>query len=511
MKIHHKLFLIFFVASLLLVISLVTVVQWSLDKGMVDYVNTRELITLQPMVEELAEQYQYEGSWYFLQDDHRLFKRMLRHHLAGSDFSLPPPPEHRPGFRPKRHDDFRRPEKRKPRPRREHRADQYNAERRPKRPPEIRPDNGKEPNGPPRPKVSYAVLDANKMFIVGDYPQELDYSYQEIMVNERLVGYLAVSKRTRLTQGFELDFVQQQVHYLWYLALAVLAFVLLISFPLARHFLSPIRTLAKGMHKLTQGEYQQSLPLTRKDEFGELNRDFNELAQTLATNEEARKRWLANISHELRTPIAILRGELEAILDGVRKLDKTNIESAHQEVRHLQRLVEDLHQLTSADIGGMSYRKKEIDITQLLHEQSNKFSHYLAGIEGHFDTQLPDQELTIFADKVRIAQLLENIVTNSVKYAGHGCRVKMTLAHMPSTKSVILTIEDNGPGVEDKHYQHLFEHLYRADDSRSRETGGTGLGLSICAHIVEAHQGSIEAKPSTLGGLAVIISLPLIV
>ncbi|WDE14444.1 HAMP domain-containing protein [Thalassomonas haliotis] len=381
------------------------------------------------------------------------------------------------------------------------------------RPPEpqgFRPSAQDKKLPPARPeyRVSYALLDRDKRYVVGDYPQNREYVYTEIPLAGETVGFLAVSKRNELTRGYELDFLEQQQDYLWLIALLVMLLVILVTLPLARHLVLPIRQLTSGMHKLTQGDYRQSLDLKRRDEFGLLSRDFNELATTLEHNESARKRWLANISHELRTPVAILRGELEAMIDGIRALNQEGIESANQEVMHLQRLIEDLHQLTSADIGGMTYRKQKLDLARLLANEQLKYQGYLADVGLAFKLILPEQAVWIHADQTRFSQLLDNLVNNCIKYASSGSQVRITLVQ--KQKTAFLSIEDDGPGVDEKHLAHLFEHLYRTDDSRNSQTGGTGLGLSICSHIVAGHQGEICANHSTLGGLNVTISLPII-
>ncbi|WP_044835839.1 ATP-binding protein [Thalassomonas actiniarum] len=558
MRIHNKLFLTLFIFSLVLVTTLVTLVQWSIGKGMVDYVNTREIETLQPLVIELSQIYRSQGSWQSMADQHVRLQQMLSTHLAGSDFAPPGSRKSRSsraenrirndtltGSRPdiNQAPSFRRPPQAQageprdrfmPPPRRDGRpprpGEQRPGENRPMprrgefppppqgdnfrpRPPEQQgfrpsPQSNRLPPGPPEYRVSYAVLDRDKKYVVGDYPQNREYVYTEIPLAGETVGYLAVSKRNELTRGYELDFLEQQQDYLWFIALLVMLLVILVTLPLARHLVLPIRQLTSGMHKLTQGDYRQSLDLKRRDEFGLLSRDFNELATTLEQNESARKRWLANISHELRTPVAILRGELEAMIDGIRALSPEGIASANQEVMHLQRLIEDLHQLTSADIGGMTYRKQKLDLSELLANEQVKYQGYLADVGLAFKLVVPVQAVWIHADQTRFCQLLDNLVNNCIKYASSGTQVRITLEQ--KQKTAWLFIEDDGPGVDDKHLAHLFEHLYRTDDSRNSQTGGTGLGLSICSHIVAAHQGEICANHSTLGGLNVTISLPII-
>jgi len=542
MKIHNKLFLALFSFSLLLVSTLVFLVQLSIDKGMVEYVNTREITLLQPLALELSSMYQFEGNWQFIENRHRKFKQLLENTLAGSEFSLPP----KNNFRePKRENRPPPPRNNRPRANRfqnqlqdkNRRLDGANndgAKRRdsarrndppPRRngpPPkkndaqpkrnEPPPKRREPPPNPPEHKVSYALLDVNKQLIVGDYPQNRQFSFTEIINSQnvdQIYGYLAISKRDGLTKGYEFDFIEQQKYYLWLMAIVVMLLVVVVTFPIARHLVRPIRQLTQGMHKLTQGDYQQKITSTRKDELGTLSRDYNELALTLEQNETLRKRWLANISHELRTPIAILRGELEAMLDKVRPISAKGIESANQEVIHLQRLVDDLHELTSADIGGLKYRKEKFDLCVLLAEEQKKYLSYLIQVDLSLKMQLPSQSALVFADETRICQLIENLLNNAVKYAGAGCEVWLKLFIDESNQQVKLIIEDNGVGVSSEHLSHLFEHLYRVDDSRNRETGGTGLGLSICAQIVKGHQGNICAEKSKMGGLAIIITLPL--
>lgn len=490
MKIHNKLFLTLLIFGITLVIALVSFMQWSIDKGMVNYVNKREISALNPVVKQLAQSYQQQGSWYFIRFDDRQFQRLIRQALVDSEFNLPRPEHRPPPIRPKRRDGPR--------------FDKRHAEN--------KKDRRKPPLGG-MPKAiggRYAVLDTNRQLVVGRYDSQQDYSVTDIEVNNVVVGYFVIAKRHRLTSGYELDFIEQQRSYLWLISIAIMLFVVLVSMPLARHLLSPIKALAKGMHQLTQGQYDSQLSINRKDEFAQLTRDFNELAKTLLANESARKRWLANISHELRTPLAILKAELEAVIDGVRALSIEHVNSTHQEVLHLERLIADLHALTSADIGGMSYRKTTVNLTEFINEKAKQYQSYLH--EGGFNLQLCNDsvDIFIFADQTRLAQLLENLFSNALKYAHKGDLVKLTLKQDKEEQCALILFEDNGEGVASEHLAHLFEHLYRVDDSRSRASGGSGLGLSICAHIVNGHQGNISAKNSSLGGLAIMIELPLL-
>ena len=491
MNIQNKLFLVVFSFSFFLVTSIIVLVQWSIDKGMVEYVHTKETNALNPLVLQLESMYVTDNSWDKIQGKHQKFGRLLSLYLEDTQFGFTGGPPH---------------VDRPPRMNRREESPEFNGLNQNKKPPS---DGRRRRDGPPSMRhVSYALIDENKKYIVGDYPENKEYTFSPVHYQEKVVGYLVVSKREELTEGYEFEFISQQYNTLLWGALGLMFLVVIITIPLAMHLVAPIKQLAKGVHSLTQGQYKQKVTLKRKDEIGMLSRDFNELANTLAANESARKRWLANISHELRTPVAILRGELEAMIDGVRELSIENVDSAHQEVNHLASLIDDLHMLTSADIGGMSYRKEELNLSDFLLVEFEKYVIYLAESTLSFSVGVVEKNINVMADPTRLCQLMDNLINNCVKYAKQGSTVQWSI--IESAGFVDIIIEDDGEGVDDIHLEHLFEHLYRVEGSRNRETGGTGLGLSICAQIVKAHQGEIKASNSSLGGLAITITLPTI-
>ncbi len=496
MNIKNKLFIVIISFSFILITTTILVVQWSIDKGMIEYVNTREINALQPVISSLEKHYQNQKSWDLLSGNHQRFIRLLSDSLTHGEFAIEQPqPPRRDQRRPRPDRPFRGGTLDNKPPR----SNGFQPRPRNNEPP---PEQTRKPNLP-----SYALLNIEKNYIVGDYPKTKEYSFSEIKVNSVIVGYLAISKRNELTEHYDLDFISQQQITLWWVALLIMLLVIIVTLPLARHLVEPIKQLVQGMHKLTQGNYRQKILLTRKDELGDLSRDFNELAMTLEANETARKRWLANISHELRTPVAILQGELEAMIDGVRGLSIENVESAHQEMKHLEKLIDDLHMLTSADIGGMKYRKLPLNITEFLIGECKKHKGYLLESKLNLCVNIEPNKTMVLADSTRLSQLLDNLINNCIKYAATGTKVNVSLTVF-SESIVQIVIEDDGVGVEDIHLKYLFEYLYRIEDSRNRDTGGTGLGLSICAEIVKGHEGTITATKSTLGGLAINIELP---
>jgi two-component system sensor histidine kinase BaeS len=489
MRIQHKFIGILFIISTLLVVAQVLFMQWSIGKGMIDYVNQRELAALVPVTAPLADIYQQQGSWQGIRKNHRQFMELLHQQLASSALRAPP---------------GQSPNNRKHRPPPIDVAQPLVANS---------SDHGNPPrprHGPP-PMTEYALLDSDKVLVAGVYFPNRPYSYLSIMLEQQLIGYLAVSKRGHLTQGYELNFIEQQQQYILFIALGLLLIALLVAMPLARHFVRPIKQLALAMSQLSAGQYQQRITLKRTDEFSHLSRDFNELATTLEQNEQARKRWLADVSHELRTPVAVLKGEMEAMLDGVRSLNMSRIYSAHQEIIQLEKLLDDLHELIRSDLGTMHYRKVALDLLALLREEARHHESLLAdqGLSVFFVGPL--DKCMVFADDKRLRQLLANLFSNTAKYAkdGDSLIISLSVVSKDDLQRIEVTFEDNGLGVPEQDLDHLFEHLFRVEDSRNRDTGGSGLGLSICKKIVEAHHGSIRAFKGKSGGLGIVFSLPL--
>jgi two-component system sensor histidine kinase BaeS len=290
------------------------------------------------------------------------------------------------------------------------------------------------------------------------------------------------------------------------LLLVLLAAVL--SFPLARRLVRPIRALADATHRLSAGEFTTRVPVDSQDELGRLASDFNILALTLESNEKARRQWVADISHELRTPVAVMRGEIEAIQDGIRQCSSGTVDSLHGEILRLSRLVDDLHQLAMSDLGALTYRKQRIDLAEILTDAVEGHRNEFATRKIDISIELPPHRyVPIFGDEGRLHQLLANLLDNSLKYTSEGGRLLISMSI--NDGKVIIDFKDSAPSVSDTDLERLFERLYRAESSRNRSTGGAGLGLSICRNIVEVHGGSIVAQKSELGGIWVRVELPI--
>jgi two-component system sensor histidine kinase BaeS len=279
----------------------------------------------------------------------------------------------------------------------------------------------------------------------------------------------------------------------------------LLGFLLARQLSRPVRELMATVTELTQGQYNRRASIPGRDEIGQLARAVNSLAATLEKNRTARQRWMADIAHELRTPVAILKGEVEALADGVRQPDGRSLSSLGDEINQLAALVDDLQTLALTDAGALDLRRERLDLAALIRQVAEPFTERLAARNIGLELELP-ATMELRGDAQRLRQLLQNLLENSVRYVTGGGRVRILLG--ATTEGVLLSVEDSGPGVTDMQLKHLFDRFYRVEQGRSRAGGGSGLGLSICRNIVEAHGGRIRAHRAESGGLAVRIELP---
>ncbi len=290
-------------------------------------------------------------------------------------------------------------------------------------------------------------------------------------------------------------------------AALMLALSTLFGLPLARTLVRPLYRIADASKQLALGNYDTRLEINSTDEIGQLAQDMNDLAQALERTEQSRRQMVADISHELRTPLSVLRGELEELQDGIRPLSKEALSSLHGEIMRLNRLVDELYQLSLSDVGALTYQKTAIDPATLLGEVVDSLAGEFdkADLELMLDNRLEDATV-LHADSDRLAQLFLNLLSNSLKYTQPGGRLEVTVSAEPGR--LLIDFHDTGPGVPDDALKNLFERFFRVDESRNRATGGAGLGLAICRNIVEAHQGAIVARHSPLGGLWIRVELP---
>lgn len=287
-------------------------------------------------------------------------------------------------------------------------------------------------------------------------------------------------------------FITSVHHYLlWATALALcLAFIL--SYFLTRRVLKPLSQMAAITRQVATGNYSTRVDVVTDDEVGELGRAFNRMADSLERVEVLRKNMVADVAHDLRTPLTNLRGYLEALNDGVIPPSKETFQMLQQEILHLVRLVENLQQLAKADSAKAFLNKETLDLEEVINQMLALYRPSFMGKDIRADTQVAGDAKNVKADRDKLLQVLRNIIENAAKFTQIGGQVKIQTE--PVDRGVKVTVSNSGREIPPDDLPNIFERFYKADRSRSEERGGAGIGLSIVKELVEAHGGSVGAE-----------------
>lgn len=465
LRIRTKLLLLIGGFNTLLALGMYLLNSLAFDRGFSDYLGQQVLAQQSTLIRQLEQQYQQHGNWQWLQQQPELMKGWLRQRRMQ-------PPKHQPDDDNHAPPSFRRP--------------------------------------PPEPferERNLIVLDAQKKPLMGvDFlPPEL--VTRALTVNGQTIGYLGYFPRKDMAKTVNSAFQQQQQRMFALVAIAMLMVSILLAWCISQWLNQRLKALTKGTHALIAGDFQGRIEVKGNDEFALLAHDFNQLAQTLADNQQSRQQWIIDISHELRTPLAILQGELEALRDGIRPLSTTHIHSLWQEVIRLSSLVNDLHLLSQADAGSLSYHWQTLDMADIIDDVLTRLSHEFS--QHHIAIDFQPCSANVRGDNYRLTQLWLNLAQNTLRYTDDDGQLRITMQQQH--QHLIIRWEDSSPSVADSDLPRLTERLFRVDDSRQRANGGSGLGLSIVQAIAQAHHMELTASKSTLGGLCWTLKMELVV
>lgn len=276
---------------------------------------------------------------------------------------------------------------------------------------------------------------------------------------------------------------------------------------LSKYFLLPVSQLANATKKFSKQDFSFRIPVSRNDEIGMLAKDFNEMAERLEKYESMRKQWVADIAHELRTPISIMQAEVEAVQDSVWPLEMKTMDHLHSEILYLAKTVNDLHLLSMAESRALTLNIEQTSVTDLLTDAAIRFEEKLknAGISLEMEL-LESTSSVINSDPYLLRTVFNNLIENSIRYTDPPGRLK--ISSFIENGYLVTVFDDTPPGVSAEHIERIFDRLFRADPSRSRKHGGSGLGLSTCRTHIESMGGTITGSGSPLGGLRITVKMP---
>lgn len=306
--------------------------------------------------------------------------------------------------------------------------------------------------------------------------------------------------------GADEDYFLSMVRRNIWLAGAITALLALaIGIGLARTLAAPLRSLTAAVHQLAQGERSVQVDDSGNDEIAELSQAFNTMSSELHRSEQVRRQMVADIAHELRTPLSVLQIELESIEDGVSKPTPAVISSLGEEVQQLNHLIEDLRTLSLADAGQLSLNPVELEPQDVVNRAVNRMQ--LAAREKQLElaNDSAEQIDLVHADPSRLQQVLVNLLQNAVRYTPQGGKIRVTARQ--SAGEVILGVHDTGAGFDPTEAATIFERFYRTDKARARDTGGTGLGLAIVKGLVTAMGGRVWATSVPNQGSSFYVAL----
>lgn len=459
-------------ATLVVVGFMTTVIQWSFDRGFLEYVNVEEQREVNNLALQLEEYYAKHTNWEQLAQDPL---QVLRLH------ALDLPQEK---IKHARHD----------------------LKERKEIPEWMNHAKGEGDDHRRHPIERIVILDEQGQIFFGKKMNNQLPHLLPLLYQGKQVGSIGIYPPKELSETNQLMFLGKQKVVILSTCIAAILITIIVAMTLAYHLTKPIRKLSHAAQKLIEGNYRVRVTADSSTELNRLAYDFNVLAKTLEENESQRKMWVSDIAHELRTPLTGLKGEIEALQDGIRKPNQRTYDNLHKAVLRLQRLVEDLYDLSRSDLGTFTLVTRSVD---LYHIVADEVAAHLAEAEKAGLTLTINRQnisVPILGDTERLQQLISNLLTNSIRYTDRGGNISVTV--YAKDAKAILKVEDSAPGVPDEALPMLFNRLFRVEQSRNRTLGGSGLGLAICQQIVQAHNGTITADHSSTGGLKITAQLP---
>lgn len=322
------------------------------------------------------------------------------------------------------------------------------------------------------------------------------------MMNNMMGGY------TSLPQLYA-DFRASFNEALMYATLAAMAAALALSLLFSRSVVAPVLAMSHATQRIAAGRYDERVQVNGNDELAQLALRFNEMAEKLNQVETMRRRLIGDVSHELRTPLTAIKGSMEGLMDGVLPAEDDTFQQIHAEAERLNRLVDDLQELSRVEARAYPLDIHPLDVIPLVQTVTKRLAPHAQSKRISLDLDLSPDLPPLLADEDRVVQILTNLVSNAIQYTPEGGSVSISAKCV--NHEVQISVRDTGIGIPPEHLPHIFDRFYRVDKSRSRQAGGgSGIGLTIARALVEAQGGRIWAESKGEGaGSTFTFTLPI--
>jgi two-component system sensor histidine kinase BaeS len=366
----------------------------------------------------------------------------------------------------------------------------------------------------PHPFYPYALVDSHGTVVVaaGSYSLGATLTANQISKGVAIqVNGVTVGKAVSVSIPPQLDprergYLQRTTISSVFAGLTAVIIALILSVFLARSLTRPLRELTAATRAMAHGELGRQVPVRSQDELGELASSFNQMSSDLARSNELRRQMTADIAHDLRTPLSVLSGYLEALQDGVLEPSAERFDAMFGEARHLQRLIDDLRTLSLADAGELALTPTQVPPGFVLEQAVSSYGHHVAQQEVGLSLEVEPDLPKIEVDPDRMAQVFANLISNALRYTPAGGQIRLGAKRQDG--HVLLQVEDSGSGISPEDIPHIFDRFYRGEGARQGESGESGLGLAIAKSLIELNGGKIGVK-STIGkGTTFTISFP---
>lgn len=333
---------------------------------------------------------------------------------------------------------------------------------------------------------------------------DIDKKIYPVFVNNKHIANAIISYPVDMGNEDEY-FIEILNRFLSQVAIGAFLVAIAFGYYIAKIITKPLQQVIRQTAFIESGNYQNRISVkSDTKEINELIDSVNNLATTLEKQQQTQKRLARDYAHEIRTPLAAIQSNLEGMIDGVFDITEERLESCREEILRISLMIKDIDKIVEIDNQALVLNKESFDIAGLLQRTIKTFDKQI--LDKNINIIADISSISVLADKNKLGQVFINLLSNAIKYTQCGGEIRISL--LKEKNAVKIRFEDNGIGISSKDLPHIFEHLYRADESRNRQTGGSGIGLAIVKGIIEAHRGTVSVVSVVDKGSIFEICLP---